>query len=62
MHFYKITTETGEEYAVESKSPMSDRRALEEAVDQHLIDEGEASESSVEEIDEEQYEELLLIS
>ena len=57
MKYYKITPDGDEPVYIESKTPLSDRKAKAEAVDQNLIDSFDAQTAIVEEIDEEVYEE-----
>lgn len=61
MNYYKITDADGQEsYYIESKTPLSNKAVKEHAVDYGYMSPFEAAESSVEKIDEDEYESSML--
>lgn len=57
MKYYKLITESGEEFFVENKNDLSDEEVFEEAVENGLIDAFAFEECVIEEISEDEYEE-----
>jgi len=57
MKYYKLITESGEEFFVENKNDLSDEEVFEEAVENGLIDAFGFEECIIEEISEDEYEE-----
>lgn len=57
MKYYKLITENGEEFYIDSKNDLSDEEVFEEAVDSSQIDAFGFDECVIEEISEDEYEE-----
>jgi hypothetical protein len=57
MKYYKLITENGEEFYIDSKNDLSDEEVFEEAVDSGLIDAFGFDGCTFEEISEDEYEE-----
>lgn len=57
MKYYKLITESGEEFYIDSKNDLSDEEVFEEAVENGLIDAFGFEECIIEEISEDEYEE-----
>ena len=57
MKYYKLITENGEEFYIDSKNDLSDEEVFEEAVDSGQINAFGFDECVVEEISEDEYEE-----
>jgi hypothetical protein len=57
MKYYKLITENGEEFYIDSKNDLSDEGVFEEAVENGFIDAFGFNECVIEEISEDEYEE-----
>lgn len=57
MKYYKLITDTGEEFCINNKQDLSDEEVFEQAVEEGLIDAFSFDECVIEEISEEEYEE-----
>jgi hypothetical protein len=57
MKYYKLITENGEEFYIDSKNDLSDEEVFEETVDSGQIDAFGFDECVIEEISEDEYEE-----
>jgi hypothetical protein len=57
MKYYKLITENGEEFYIDSKNDLSDEEVFEEAVENGMIYAFGFDECTIEEISEDDYEE-----
>jgi len=57
MKYYKLITETGEEFYINNKNDLSDEEVFEQAVEEGLIDAFGFDGCLIDEVSEEEYEE-----
>lgn len=57
MKYYKLITENGEKFYIDSKNDLSDEEVFEYAVESGLIDAFSFDECSIDEVSEDEYEE-----
>lgn len=57
MKYYKLITDSGEEFYINSKNDLSDEEVFEQAVEEGLIDAFSFDECLIDEVSDEEYEE-----